>query len=133
MDRKGLLKPKTQISDTIIQMVYNQKAREKERIIDDSPCYVYIDSDMFLRKTSCYTRFRDDYVFKFDCNSNDVLLIFGGEGKIYKVYLEDIEVGTSKLFIPSIFNLQDIDIFHIDVYRDDKTYICNISKDMSHS
>lgn len=124
IDRKGLLKPKTQISDTIIQMVYNQKAREKERIIDDSPCYVYIDSDMFLHKTSRYTRFRDDYVFKFDCNSNDVLLIFGGEGKIYKVYLEDIEVGTSKLFIPSIFNLQDIDIFHIDVYRDDKTFIC---------
>ena len=25
IDRKGLLKPKTQISDTIIQMVYNQK------------------------------------------------------------------------------------------------------------
>lgn len=123
LDSEGLLTPKTQISDTIVDMVYTAKSESKQKYIDKSPCFVYIDSDMFIHKLSRNTRYKGEWEFKFECLADDVILIFGGEGKIYKVYLEDIEMGTTRLFLPTIFGLTDMDIYHIEVFQEGKTFI----------
>ncbi len=96
----------------VTQTDYNFIAAEEEqaKVKDVSPC-VYTFKDGFLRKTK-YGLNEENTQFTINGNANDTLLAFDTEGRVLRVYCEDLPLhgsGDLGLYLPRYFGFDNVE------------------------
>ena len=99
---------------------------ESSTIIDDSPCY-FVYKDNFIKKLSIGSYInKDNYDLVLECNANSVIIGIDTNGRIIRVYMNELQYMNSTeigVYLPRYLDIEENEIVWLDVLTDTRKMV----------